>query len=242
MLKEAFLMGNKSGVYSITCYGNDKFYIGSSVNLNARRSSHFSQLKNNKHTNKHLQNAYNKYGECSFVFDVIEYCNENEITRIEQKWLDFFKPYIHSVGMNNSPTACNKKGFKHSEETKKKLSILAKMRSNAHLREYSEKLRGKPSLNKGKKLRKWTEEEKLAASQRLKGRKPWNKGVPHTQETIEKIRKNARKSQYSVDQVTNCVKLRNNGKSFNEISFIMDIPLATVFRLIRTYEKVKKAS
>lgn len=49
-----------------------------------RHCRHFGELNRNVHNNKHLQNAWNKYGEESFEFNVLEYCdvellNEREI-------------------------------------------------------------------------------------------------------------------------------------------------------------------
>lgn len=230
-------MESKTGVYAITCYGNGKFYIGSSVNVSARRNSHFSQLRKRKHQNKHLQNAYNKYGEDSFYFDVVEYCTKEDVLTVEQKWLNFLEPHCKPWGMNNSPTACNKSGFRHSEETKKELSRLAKLRDNNHLKEHAEAMRGKPSINRGKKLRKWTDAEKEAAGKQRKGRVPWNKGIPQSIETIAKIKAYVPLSKYTEDQKKNCIDLRHTGKSLNEISITMNIPISTVYRFLRTYEK-----
>lgn len=50
------------GVYYIYCSQNNKGYVGSSNNINARISNHKSRLKSNKHKNIHLQNSYNLYG------------------------------------------------------------------------------------------------------------------------------------------------------------------------------------
>jgi len=61
-----------SGIYKIINVVNNKFYIGSSVDLRKRKSKHFSELRHNKHNNKHLQRAWDKYGEASFVFVVVE--------------------------------------------------------------------------------------------------------------------------------------------------------------------------
>ena len=60
----------KSGIYRIRNLTNNKFYIGSAVNLNKRKNQHFHYLRNNKHHNKPLQNSYNKYGESSFIFNM----------------------------------------------------------------------------------------------------------------------------------------------------------------------------
>lgn len=78
----------KSGVYVIKNLVNNKVYVGSSKNLYARELEHFRNLKNNKHENKHLQRAYNKYGRDNFAFEVIEFCKEEERFLLEQKYID----------------------------------------------------------------------------------------------------------------------------------------------------------
>lgn len=46
---------NKSGIYRIINVINNKFYIGSAINLRKRRNTHFEQLNNNKHHSIYLQ-------------------------------------------------------------------------------------------------------------------------------------------------------------------------------------------
>ena len=48
------------GVYLIRNTDNGKVYVGSSSNIETRLRTHFSNLKNNKHVNKGLQEDYNK--------------------------------------------------------------------------------------------------------------------------------------------------------------------------------------
>ena len=60
------------GIYKITNTANGKVYIGSSVDVHGRFNCHRSDLRNNRHGNQHLQNAWNLYGENSFVFEIIE--------------------------------------------------------------------------------------------------------------------------------------------------------------------------
>lgn len=87
-----------SGIYLITFIGASKSYIGSSFDLCTRGNHHLNALKKNKHRNKHLQRAFNKYGYDCFVFDILEQVNlssysdkkEKDIVlrKIEQEYLD----------------------------------------------------------------------------------------------------------------------------------------------------------
>ena len=53
----------QSGIYQILNTVNGKFYIGSAVDFTLRWAQHKWEFKNNRHSNTHLQRAYNKYGE-----------------------------------------------------------------------------------------------------------------------------------------------------------------------------------
>lgn len=79
------------GVYSIVCEYNGKGYIGSSKNIQDRWKRHLRQLKRGNHVNPHLQSTFNKYGESSFKFSIVELLPEaspKEIREVEQIYLD----------------------------------------------------------------------------------------------------------------------------------------------------------
>lgn len=77
-----------TGIYQIINVANGNFYIGSSIDIFRRKSQHFSDLKKNIHTNPKLQNAFNSYSKDSFRFYVVESCEEQEMLKIEQQYLD----------------------------------------------------------------------------------------------------------------------------------------------------------
>ena len=79
-----------SGVYKIICHSNNKYYIGSAIDLNKRKDRHFRDLKNGKHHNLHLQRIYNKYGHDSFEFIIIENCEKDKTIVLEQDYLNKF--------------------------------------------------------------------------------------------------------------------------------------------------------
>ena len=82
------------GIYKIVNKVNQKFYLGSSVNLYKRMLRHFNSLRKNKHHNIYLQRAFNKYGEDNFEFVVIEECdNTCEREQILLDELDFKMSY-----------------------------------------------------------------------------------------------------------------------------------------------------
>src|SRR6266567_111656 len=126
-----------SGIYRIVCTSNKRFYIGSAANLRARSRDHLSGLRRNAHDNQKLQRAFNKYGEASFIFEVIEFVLLPFLLEREQYWLDKLQPFgekgfniAHfansTMGLSPSPEARAKSrathlGKKASHETKKKM-------------------------------------------------------------------------------------------------------------------------
>ena len=79
-----------SGVYQIINLINDKRYIGSSKNIYKRWNVHKDILNKNNHINIHLQNAWNKYGEENFKFEIIEEISEDFLKFREQFYLDCY--------------------------------------------------------------------------------------------------------------------------------------------------------
>ena len=107
----------KSGIYQIRNLINGKIYIGSSVNMKARKRQHFQKLKQQKHRNPKLQNAYNKYGKANLVFEVVEIVLDKTILiEREQYYIDTLN--VVNEGYNICPTAGNTLGVKLSEEAR----------------------------------------------------------------------------------------------------------------------------
>jgi group I intron endonuclease len=108
----------KCGIYKIVNIINNKIYIGQSSKLNVRKVEHFYKLRKGIHRNPHLQNAFNKYGEENFIFEVILYCELDELDYYEQNLVDLWKPeYNIKKKCVNSML-----GTKLSEQTKEKMS------------------------------------------------------------------------------------------------------------------------
>ena len=111
----------KSSVYKILNKANNKLYIGSALNIKKRWAAHRAGLRHNRHKNFHLQRAWNKYGEDSFEFIILEYCEKEERLIREQFYLDTLKPY-GDAGYNLTSVAGSNSGYKHTAETRAKVS------------------------------------------------------------------------------------------------------------------------
>lgn len=116
------MLRNASGIYAIENKLNKKLYIGSSINVRTRKNNHFTDLRNKRHSSSHLQNAFNKYGEGTFIFKVLEYVDIEELEVAEEKWISKLQAHNRSYGYNSRISVTNNRGLRHSEETKKKIS------------------------------------------------------------------------------------------------------------------------
>lgn len=96
---------SKSGIYYIQNTVTKQLYIGQSKNLKKRKIRHFSELRHNCHSNKYLQRSFNKYGEKSFEFKVIEYCPPSMLDELEIAYMNMFNVKEHGFNMNDGAGA-----------------------------------------------------------------------------------------------------------------------------------------
>lgn len=88
------------GIYRIKNLENGKCYYGSSKDIKKRWRTHKNQLKSNTHHNSILQRAWGKYGENSFLFEIVELCDESLLHETEQRYLDLYPEY--NIGLKSS--------------------------------------------------------------------------------------------------------------------------------------------
>jgi group I intron endonuclease len=120
------------GIYNIINVVDGKIYIGSSNDIERRFRKHRSLLNRNIHENKHLQNAWNKYGEVNFKFVLVNECLIDSLLIKEQEYLDIAKKFCNNYYNFNfiSSKPPSPKGRVLSEYTKRKLSILRSGKNN----------------------------------------------------------------------------------------------------------------
>ena len=215
MLTDLRYLKNKSGVYQIRNLINDKVYVGSSNNLYIRRSVHFNYLVQKKHINSYLQNAYNKYGEINFLFEVIEYCDEKSLLLVEQKWMNNKRSYERDKGYNISKVAGRNpwpKGKPRSEQTKEKLrkAFRGRVFSEEWKRKISENRKNiKPSketIEKFKKIPKKKGEESNRAKFTWKQAREIRECYYNSEVTYKQL---AEKYRVSVSGIQNVIKNRS---------------------------------
>lgn len=124
-----------SAVYIILCSANDRIYVGSTTRYTRRIYDHKRKLRYGTHVNMSLQEDYNKYGEEYFIYTIIEECSEYDLVEKEKAYVEkllaentkLYNAFMpgHTAIISSETLerkAIKKRGSKHSEETKRKMS------------------------------------------------------------------------------------------------------------------------
>lgn len=202
-------------IYKIINRVNDKFYVGSTIHKKVRFRQHRKMLRANRHHCKHLQAAWNKYGEDKFDFVVVEEVSDDRpLHEVEDIYL---KAHVGTKQCYNSGLASNAPwrgipSHKHPHFGKT-LSSDQKDKISSALKEfYAEDYFNHPRVGKSH-----TEETKakISASKLANPARPWlgkersedtkakiskaQKGVPkpgrkYTEEGLAKVRETMRKN------------------------------------------------
>lgn len=185
------------GIYCLYNLFNNKFYIGSSVNLSKRVWEHFYALKKGNHYNAHLQRSYNKYSNYFIAFVLEDVQEVDELLTREQYWIDSLKACNSDVGYNILPKTNSFIGYQPTEEQRRKQSDAKKGQNHPNFGKHlSEKTRNRIGNGNRGKVRSEETKEKL---------RQINIGKTLSKETKSKISqslKNRELSQQQIDQVT----------------------------------------
>ena len=113
----------KSGVYLWKNLINGKSYVGSSVNLYRRFKSYFNinYLTTSSAKTMLINKALAKYGYSNFNLYILEYCKKLDVLVREQYFINIIQPEYNIL-----KTAGSVLGFKHKLETRLKISAIKK--------------------------------------------------------------------------------------------------------------------
>jgi group I intron endonuclease len=98
-----------------------KIYVGQTRNPKIRWNQHKVRAKNN--SPQYIHNAMRFHGVDNFTFQIIEeYSLEKDVNEAEEFWIQFFQTRDSNIGYNLTSGGCGSRGFKHSKESKIKMS------------------------------------------------------------------------------------------------------------------------
>lgn len=136
--------------------------------------------------NRHLQSAWQKYGEAAFSFGVLLRCDKSHVLFYEQRAIDVYCPEY-----NVCRTAGNTLGQIFSAESRLKMSETAKLKrlSAEHKRKISESLRVRVCTEETRKKlsEASSRDSNFFRSMSLRGEPNLFQGKKHTDETKRKL-------------------------------------------------------
>lgn len=131
---------------------NQKYIGSTIGLIRKRWNAHKNQLRRGIHANTRLQDSWRTHGEDAFLFEVLEECDAAQARFLEKQWVEKEDPYFNIIPVGALPSSKRKlkeheiqrlrdrfkgvpltpehrrkialanTGFKHSEESKKKMS------------------------------------------------------------------------------------------------------------------------
>ena len=82
----------KCYIYFIINQETNQRYVGQTTNFSRRKSEHLTKLRENRHPNLKLQNAFNFYGENNFIIEKIKFDNISK-TELDEQEKFYIKKY-----------------------------------------------------------------------------------------------------------------------------------------------------
>lgn len=146
------------GIYKITS-PSGRVYIGQSINLEERLRK-YKCINRSKHQPR-LNRSFKKYGIENHIFEIIQECKKDELNELERYFQEYFN--CTETGLNCILTKTEIKPFRHSEESRKKMSLSQKGEKSSwwgkkHTEETKSKMRNYHVLNKNPMLGKFGSE------------------------------------------------------------------------------------
>lgn len=113
---------NVCGIYKLYFDNDDRFYIGSTNDLQERLQAHVRAVNKQKHFNKYFQRLCLKLGIENIKYEILAKCPQEYLLKMEQWFIDKLKPELNLAEKVGRPPINRKRGYKMSEEAKQNIS------------------------------------------------------------------------------------------------------------------------
>ena len=119
------------GIYKLVNTVTGGCYVGQSQRMKKRIAEHMRLLRDNKHSNRRMQNSYNKHGSTAFVGSLEVVCADtSELDMIEDAFISGEAWFEQPVRYNIAAFArAPMRGNKHSAAAKEKMSLAQQARA-----------------------------------------------------------------------------------------------------------------
>lgn len=134
------------GIYGIQNTITGKWYVGSSIELTKRMGRHLWELRTGRHHSQKLQRSFDKHGEAAFRFQILVVCAREHLDLFEERAIRVLRSATEGYNVADQPkggfmrgrqwpaeTKAQRveamKGFKHTDESKKKIKEALARRS-----------------------------------------------------------------------------------------------------------------
>ena len=197
-------------------------------------------MRGNCHDNKHLQFAWNKYGEENFEFIIIHDCINGEtleeVNALEIYEIKKYKDLGLAYNIHDGGDGGLFLGKHLDSETKRKIG--EKNRIHMTGKKASESTKAKMSESQKERYSKWSEEDRMNWGKLMS---ECNRGYKWKNEDRVKLKDNKNGAKYTIEIVREIRRLHEQeNKGYTEISKILNIPRPAVY-LIATYRRWKNA-
>ncbi|HEL2592474.1 TPA: GIY-YIG nuclease family protein [Streptococcus suis] len=169
-------------IYRIECRATNRRYYGQSMSINRRFDDHKYKLRHNQHYSEEMQSDFNKYGECSFSFVVIEEVQDDVLDERERFWITNDR-HVYNIENGGRWTK------ELAESTKQKIGANAK-KNYSRVKERlnsPESIKKRSISNTGKKRSIEFREKMSELGKKRIGTKNSFYGQQHSEETKRKI-------------------------------------------------------
>lgn len=113
---------NICGIYKLYFDSDNRFYIGSTNDLQERLQAHTRAINKQKHFNRYFQRLCLKLGVENLKYEILAKCPQEYLLNMEQWFIDKLKPELNLAKTVGRPPANRKRGYKMSEEAKQNIS------------------------------------------------------------------------------------------------------------------------